>query len=153
MSKKLKYQLLAIAGVIIVAGLGSLFVNLGMDWFNGLDKPLQWIPNILIPIVWTIVYLLSAIILWVLIKNNDMSAYLIILFVVNGVLNILWCLIFFTLNLTLLGNITIIINLICGWLLIIELFKYKNILYNFLVIYPVWLSIATTLNLSLWILN
>lgn len=153
MNKKLKYQLIAVAGVIIVAGLGSLFVNLGMDWFGALDKPLQWIPNILIPIVWTIIYLLSAVILWILIKNTDTSTYLIILFVVNGVLNILWCLVFFTLHLTLLGNITIIINLIFGWLLIIELFKYRNILYNFLIIYPIWLSIATTLNLALWILN
>lgn len=153
MSKKLKYQLLAVASVIIVAGLGSVFVNLGMDWFVGLIKPTQWIPNILIPIVWTVVYLLSAIILWVLIKNNNMSTYLFVLFVLNGVLNILWCLIFFTLHLTLLGNIVIIINLIFGWLLVIELFKYRNTLYNFLIIYPMWLSIATSLNLCLWILN
>ncbi len=153
MSKKLKYQLLAVAGVIIVAGLGSVFVNVGMDWFNGLDKPSQWIPNILIPIVWTIVYILSAIILWILIKNHNMSIFLFILFVTNGALNILWCLIFFTLHLTLLGNIVIIINLIFGWILIVELFKYRSILYNLLIIYPVWLSIATTLNLCLWILN
>lgn len=153
MSKKLKYQLLAVVGVIIVAGLGSVFVNLGMDWFNGLDKPSQWIPNFLIPIVWTIVYILSAIILWILIKNDNMSIFLSILFVTNGVFNILWCLIFFTLHLTLLGNIVIIINLILGWILIIELFKYRSILYNLLIIYPVWLSIATSLNLCLWILN
>lgn len=145
--------MLAVVGVIIVAGLGSVFVNLGMDWFNGLIKPSQWIPNVLIPIVWTIVYILSAIILWILIKNNNMSIFLSILFVTNGVLNILWCLIFFTLHLTLLGNIVIIINLILGWRLIVELFKYRSIIYNLLIIYPVWLNIATSLNLCLWILN
>lgn len=153
MSKKLKYQLLAVASVIIVAGLGSVFVNLGMDWFNELNKPTQWIPNILIPIVWTVVYLLTTIILWILIKNEQLNTKLMVLFVINGVLNILWCLVFFTLHLTLLGNIVIIINLIAGWLLIVELFKLNRVLYDFLIIYPIWLSIATSLNLCLWVLN
>ena len=51
------------------------------------------------------------------------------------------------------GNIVIIINLILGIILLINIYKQKQ-LYGFnLSIYPVWLSIATTLNLALWILN
>ncbi|MBQ3047525.1 MAG: tryptophan-rich sensory protein, partial [Clostridia bacterium] len=42
--------------IIIVAVLGSIFVNIGMPFFNSLTKPSQWISNILIPIVWTIIY-------------------------------------------------------------------------------------------------
>lgn len=153
MNKKLKYQLLAVASVIIVAGLGSLFVNLGMDWFNGLSKPSQWIPNILIPIVWTIIYSYTAFLLWKNIKDGQMNLKRTILFVLNGVFNILWCLVFFTLNLTLLGNIVIVINLILGWLLVANLFRINNWQNVFYIVYPIWLSIATTLNLCLWILN
>lgn len=126
MSKKLKYQLLAVASVILVAGLGSLFVNLGMDWFNGLSKPSHWIPNILIPIVWTVVYLLTSYVLWRNIKEDEMDKRRTFLFVINGFLNVLWCLVFFALNLTLLGNIVIILNLIFGWLLVTNLFKIDN---------------------------
>lgn len=153
MSKKLKYQILAVVGVIIVAVLGSIFVNLGMEWFNSLIKPMQWILNIIIPIVWTIIYITSAVIIILLIKNNQMTVKSLGLFVLNGICNILWCLAFFALHQTFIGLIVIIINLILGWLLFDELCK-VNITYAYIiVIYPIWLSIATTLNLCLWILN
>lgn len=153
MRNTLKYQLLAVASVIIVAVLGSVFVNIGMDWFNLLNKPIQWMPNIVIPIVWTIVYILAIIILCVLIKNNQLNAKLLIYFVINGILNVLWCLIFFALQLTLLGNIVIILNLIAAWLWWINLLRVNNLQGYIMLIYPIWLSIATTLNLCLWILN
>lgn len=153
MRKTLKYQILAIITVLIVAVQGSVFVNLGIDWFNLLNKPTQWIPNIVIPIVWTVIYLFTAIMLCVLIKNENLTTGLLITFIVNGILNVLWCLVFFALNLTLIGNILIIINLIAGWMLFIQLIKVRNKYINFYIIYPLWLSIATTLNLCLWILN
>lgn len=153
MSKKIKYQILAVVGVIIVAVLGSIFVNLGMEWFNSLIKPMQWIPNIIIPIVWTIIYITSAVIIILLIKNNQMTVKSLGLFVLNGIFNILWCLAFFALHQTFIGLIVIIINLILGWLLFNELSQLNNTYAYIIVIYPIWLSIATTLNLCLWILN
>lgn len=153
MSKKIKYQILAVANIIIVAVLGSIFVNLGMEWFNSLIKPMQWIPNIIIPIVWTIIYITSAVIIILLIKNNQMTVKSLGLFVLNGIFNILWCLAFFALHQTFIGLIVIIIKLILGWLLFNELSQLNNTYAYIIVIYPIWLSIATTLNLCLWILN
>lgn len=153
MSKKLKFQILATILVVIVAVLGSVFVNIGMEWFNGLTKPTQWIPNIVIPIVWSIIYLLSIVYLWVAIANNRISKQLTIWFVINGILNVLWCLLFFAFNLTFVGLIAIVINLIAGWILFVNIIKERTVLSYLMIIYPVWLSIATTLNLCLWILN
>ena len=153
MSKKLKFQILATILVVIVAVLGSVFVNIGMDWFNGLTKPTQWIPNIIIPIVWSIIYLLSIVYLWVAIANNRISKQLTIWFVINGILNVLWCLLFFAFNLTFVGLIAIVINLIAGWILFVNIIKERTVLSYLMIIYPVWLSIATTLNLCLWNLN
>ena len=42
--------ILAIGAVILVATLGSIFVNIGMDWFATLVKPTEWVLNIVIPI-------------------------------------------------------------------------------------------------------
>ena len=129
-----------------------MFVNLGMDWFNSLIKPTKWIPHFVIPIVWTVIYLLACIYLVILIKNDNLDKKNIILFIVNGILNVLWCLIFFTLKQTFLGLIIIVINLVLGFML----YNYQNkdnILAKLLLIYPLWLSIATCLNLCMWILN
>lgn len=139
--------------IVLVAGLGSLFVNLGSDWFNSLIKPTQWIPNILIPIMWTIIYLSFAVILTLWQLKSDLPKSVIIWLVINGVLNVLWCLFFFTLNLTFLGNILIVLNLIAGFVLFVQIDKYKPIYAYVTALYPIWLSLATTLNLALWILN
>jgi len=139
--------------IFFVATLGSIFVNIGMSFFNSLTKPSQWINNALIPIVWTIIYGLFAIINFFWIKNDQIPLKIVVLMLINGFLNILWCLVFFTLKLLFLGNIVIILNLIFGYILVLQIFKSKR-LYGFLLsVYPIWLSIATTLNLALWILN
>ncbi|MBQ9795718.1 MAG: tryptophan-rich sensory protein [Clostridia bacterium] len=142
-----------VAPIVIVATLGSLFVNLGMDWFSSLTKPSQWIPNWVIPLVWTAIYITFAFVLLRWSSKDTIPTSTKILLIVNGVLNVLWCLIFFTLNLTFIGNIVIVLNLIAGIALWINIFlKVKTYSY-WLAIYPIWLSIATTLNLALWILN
>ena len=152
MSKTGKY-IISLISIISVAVLGSIFVNLGMEWFNALNKPNQWVPNIVIPIVWTVIYITFAVILYIWQKNADLPLSTIILLAINGILNVLWCLIFFTLKQTFLGNIAIILNLIAGILLILNIFGYKKVFGYILLIYPIWLSIATTLNIAIWILN
>lgn len=149
----IKKIVIAILSILIVAVLGSVFVNLGMDWFNSLDKPLQWIPNIVIPIVWTCIYLIFAIVLSVWISKTGIPKSVVILLIINGIINVLWCLLFFTLQLTFIGNIVIILNLIFAYYLVLEIKKYNNAYFYFTLLYPVWVSIATTLNTALWILN
>ena len=150
---QIKKIVISVVVIILVAGLGSLFVNLGMDWFNALQKPTQWVPNIVIPIVWTVVYLTFAVINFFWFKNEDIPASTIILMLINAFLNVLWCLTFFTLKQLFLGNIVILLNLIAGFVLVVNIFQNNKLFGCILSIYPVWLSIATTLNLALWILN
>jgi len=139
--------------IIIVAVLGSIFVNLGMEWFMSLEKPSEWIPNIVIPIVWTVIYLTFAIVLSIWANKEKLPRNIIILLIINGILNVLWCLIFFTFNQLFLGNIAIILNLIFGLKLLFDINRENSLYAWILAIYPTWLSIATTLNLAVWILN
>ena len=140
-------------GIIVVAILGSIFVNLGMNWFDLLEKPSQWVSNFIIPVVWSVIYIAFAIIIFLWLKNDNISKKINILLIINGALNILWCLIYFTFNSLFIGNIFIILNLIASIILWIEIFKVKNLYGYILSIYPLWLCIATTLNLATWILN
>ena len=150
---KNKNYILTYLFILVVAGFGSVFVNLGMEWFDSLIKPNEWIPNFVIPIVWTTIYIAFAIIFTLLFKNKQINKKVIILSLINGILNLLWCLIFFTLNQLYLGNIIIIINAFFGTLLLIELNKLKEWYVKLLWIYPIWLYLATSLNLAVWILN
>ena len=136
MKKNIWNIIISTGAIIIVAGLGSLFVNLGMDWFNSLEKPTQWIPNIVIPIVWTVVYLAFAIILFLWLKKESLPKSVLIYLIINGILNILWCLVFFTLNQLFIGNIIIIINLILGIKLVLEIAKTQKIYALVVSIYP-----------------
>jgi tryptophan-rich sensory protein len=47
----------------------------------------------------------------------------------------------------------IILNLIASIVLWLDIYKYNKNYAYFVAIYPIWLSIATTLNLAIWILN
>ncbi|MBE5735056.1 MAG: tryptophan-rich sensory protein [Clostridiales bacterium] len=139
--------------IIIIAGLGTLFSQIGMRWFEGLNKPTEWIPSIVIPIIWTVIYVLFA---WILIKwqnRTPISKENIVLLVINGVLNVLWCLVFFTLQQLFLGNVVIIINALFALRLYFEICKEDAMNGLIISLYPVWVCIATTLNIALWILN
>ncbi len=154
MNKNLiKNIVLTFGSVILVSVLGSIFVNLGMEWFDSLVKPSQWIPDYVIPIVWTVIYITAGIVLFLWANNEGIPNQIVVLFVINGVLNVLWCLVFFTLNQTFLGIVTILINFIFAVYLIMQIDKYRPIYSRALLIYPVWLLVATSLNLAVWILN
>lgn len=142
--------ILPIAGV---AGFGSLFVVTNIDWFNNLIKPSQWIASFVIPIMWTIIYTLFAIILWRWLDKEKLSKPTIILLIINGALNVLWCLLFFMLRLTFVGLLAIIINLIFAIVLWENINKQERLYSYILSIYPIWLCCATALNCAIWILN
>ena len=148
-----KKVIISTVAVILVAALGTLFTQLGMSWFDGLIKPTEWIPAFIIPIVWTVIYLAFAIILYLWQQKTPLTKENTILLIINGVLNVLWCLVFFTFNQLFLGNVIIVINALFALRLIFEICKDSALYGLILSIYPVWLCVATTLNIAVWILN
>lgn len=148
-----KSNILTIISIILVAVLGTIFTNLGMSWYSTLGKPSQWIPSFIIPIMWTIIYLLFTIILYLWQRNEKLSNKIISLLIINGILNVLWCLVFFTFKSLFIGNVIIVINTVFAINLIYEIYKEKPLYAAWLYIYPLWLCVATTLNLAVWILN
>lgn len=144
---------LIIVGILLVALIGSIFVNLGLNWYAQLNVPSQWILGIIIPIMWTIIYIVFATILIDWVVKTSIPKDVVTLLIINGILNLLWCLLFFTLHLTFVGSITIILNLVVAIVLIVRIFKYNEVYAFVASIYPIWVAIATTLNLCIWILN
>ncbi len=152
LNSKWKY-VLVVFSIAVVAGLGALFVNLGLDWFQTLNTPSKFVSGTLISVVWSVIYISFVIILCLWLSGAPLPKSTLILLAINGVLNVLWCLLFFTFNNTILGLVAIIVNLILAYILIINIFKKVPVFGYILSIYPLWISIATCLNLALWILN
>ena len=152
-NKKIISYVVIVLGIVFIAAIGSVFVGLGMGWFNTLNKPEQFVPNFIIPIMWTIIYGLFILILCMWVTKDSIPKKTIVLLIINGVLNILWCLIFFTLNQTFLGLVTIVLLLIMAYYLVLNIAQYSKLYFYLTAIYPIWASIATCLNLTLWILN
>ena len=138
--------------VVFVALIANIFTQAGREWYDGLKTAGEWPPSFLFPIVWSIIYLLIGVSIFFMLNSGKMNKKMTTLLILNGVANILWCLFFFTLNSTLGGLATILINLILSILLVREIDKDK-ILGYLLVLYPLWVSFATFLNLAVWILN
>ena len=151
-NKLLDYSI-PVLSVSLVGLLGSVFVKKGMNWFEKLNKPTQWIPSSIIPIMWTIIYTVTILYIIHLLRKEKWNNRIVSLLVINGILNVLWCFTFFTMHQLFGGLIVIVLNLHASVLLLKEISKSSEVYSYLMLVYPGWLSLATCLNLASWILN
>lgn len=125
----------------------SIFV--GND-VSGLVKPLFFPPKIAFPIVWTIIYILMTISVYIVSKKDDdtYKIYFIQLFV-----NSLWTVIFFGLNFRLLAFLWLFLLLILVIIMTIKFYRMDKRAGYLLIPYVIWLFFAGYLNLAIYILN
>jgi len=125
-------------------------------WYAGLAKPSWTPPNIAFPIVWTTLYFLMAVSLWLLWDRTAASAQrskAIGLFFAQLVLNALWSPVFFAWHLIwpalaiILGMIVfVVLTIRTAW----DINRPAALL---LVPYLMWISYASTLNAGIGIMN
>ncbi len=147
----------SILGSFAAAGIGSLFTFKSIpNWYAGLKKPSFTPPNRAFGPIWTVLYLLmgiSVFLVWQkgLSTNGALLAF--ILFWIQLVVNALWSVVFFGLK-SKGGGAIVIVAL---WLLIlatiIASFRVSVLAGALLIPYILWVSIATYLNIGVWVLN
>ncbi|KPK22679.1 MAG: hypothetical protein AMJ70_05330 [Dehalococcoidia bacterium SG8_51_3] len=140
------------AGII-----GSVFTAPAIpNWYATLQKPAFTPPNWLFAPAWITLYLLmgiAAFLVWrVGLKNRRVRTALII-FLVQLVLNALWSVVFFGMQSPLYGVIVIAILWLMILLTILKFARISATAAWLLVPYILWVSFATALNISIWILN
>lgn len=143
-------------GISQLAGIvGSFFtVNSVRTWYVTLNKPFFNPPNWVFGPVWLTLYTLMGISLYlVLISKNKESKYTANIFYIHLIINSIWSIIFFgNQNLELAIYIIIILDLLIIYL--IKLFRPINKLAsNLLLPYLAWVTFASVLNFTIWILN
>lgn len=149
--------MISIIGCEFVGFLGTPFtINAIPSWYATLNKPFFAPPNWIFGPVWTLLYFLMGVaiyLIWIHHGQKMKKRTAKVLFLAQLTVNFLWTLIFFGLRAPLPGLIVII----CMWVLIAltmkEFFSLSRIACYLLLPYLLWVSFATLLNAAIVVLN
>jgi benzodiazapine receptor len=156
MSKALKL----IISILVCQGagvIGSVFTSPAIPtWYASLEKPSFNPPNWIFAPVWTLLFLLMGISLYLIWERgleNKKVRTAIFIFSVQLALNIVWSVIFFGLQAPLYAFVEIIILWLAILITIISFYKISKLAAFLLLPYILWVSFASILNFSIMILN
>ncbi|MEO1028753.1 MAG: TspO/MBR family protein [Pseudomonadota bacterium] len=138
-----------------VAMAGGLATRVG-SWYEGLEKPSFNPPNWLFAPAWTFIYVLcvaAAVLAWRSSHANTQRVGIMVLFFFNAVVNILWSVLFFTLQRPdwALAEVGVLWISIAALIVFFSRFAKTSAL--LLVPYLLWVSFAAFLNYKIVALN
>ena len=152
---KTKVYGISIALSLVIGGLSALFTMMGMEDYRLAEKPALTPPEIVFPIVWTILYTLmgiSAARVWIASEDKGSNGGL-MLYAIQLVVNFFWSIIFFTLQAYGFAFFWLLFLWLLVLLMIISFSKTDKIAAYLQVPYLLWLSFAGYLNFMVWMLN
>ena len=153
-------------GAITLVALIALILGLGMsmgllfppdDWFADLLKPTWNPPSWLFGPVWTTLYILMAISLWLVLRETasepDARVRPLGLFLVQFVLNLAWTPLFFGMHSPMLAFIGICALWVAALATALAFGRVRTLAAYLLVPYLLWISFALVLNGTIWLMN
>lgn len=153
---KLGKKLIVCVFLCLTLGLISGFstANEISTWYTSIIKPLWNPPNWLFGPVWTILYILMGMavaLIWH--SKHPLKKIAIVLFIVQFVLNLLWSYIFFNQHNILLALFEILFMLLSIILTSVLFGKITKTAFYLMVPYILWVSFASYLNYTIYMLN
>lgn len=146
--------------VLLCEGVGlasGYLANVSQNhWFDQLIKPSWNPPAYLFGPVWTILYFLMGVSLWLVWKNKSAELYkgnTYLLFSIQLFLNFMWSIIFFKLESPYYAFFNIIILMVSIGLTMKSFSYYSKLASWLLIPYISWVSFAAFLNFTIWNLN
>ena len=132
---------------------GLVTVGFKEPWYSLINKPTFNPPSWVFAPVWTTLYLMMTIAIWLFwhSRNKDMNT--IYIYFIHIVFNTTWSIVFFGLHQILLALI-VLIGLILIIIILMLRFKRVNIVsYYFMIPYLLWCCYALILNFNIFLLN
>lgn len=155
-----KYNIkILIFSILLPLSIGSLSAFLGMSGANEyveLINPKWAPPSFVFAPVWTVLYILMGIASYRVLMYDirwSKNRLAIILYYIQLLLNFLWSILFFRLELRGIAFIEILLLLFFIVLTYIKFYKIDKISAKLLIPYILWVSFAAVLNYSIWVLN
>lgn len=148
----LKNISIPVGGGIIV----SLITKNSMNTYETLKKSLLTPPDIVFPIVWTILYVLMGFAAYRIYMNNkagknDHEGYF--YYLIQLLINFLWAIVFFNLRLYGISFVLIVILLVLIIITTIKFFKVDKLAGALMIPYILWVSFASYLTFYVWMFN
>lgn len=152
---KLKVYGLFILITEAVGTVAGLLTTLGMEKYSAVEKPALTPPEIVFPIVWTILYALMAVgaaRVWLTEESEEKDKGL-KLYVVQLGMNFLWSILFFNFQAYGLSFFWLLGLLLVIVLMTLTFYKSDRIAAYLQIPYILWVSFAGYLNFMVWLLN
>ncbi len=156
---KINIKKLAICILIplIAGGLSTLIVGSDMKIYSSIERPPLSPPGIVFPIVWSILYVLMGISLYLVSvdksASEDEKTVAKTVFFVQLFLNFIWSPVFFKFKMYLLAFIILILMIAAVVLMIMKFYKISKPAAYLQIPYLIWLLIAAYLNFGVYVLN
>lgn len=152
---KINYKklILIILGTFLIGGFFSFFIPNSRGFYSSLEKPPLSPPGILFPIVWSILYILMGISLYIVSESDVRKEENYLIYIIQLVVNSLWTLLFFGFNLQFLSFLWILLLIVLVVVMIISFYQTNKLAGLLQIPYLLWLVFAAYLNLGIYILN
>jgi tryptophan-rich sensory protein len=140
---------------LMALALGGLFTGEGVpsEWYTGLNKAPWTPPGWVFGAAWTTIMICFGIFLgfgWNKTKNRKRF---IVLYILQWILNVVWSLLFFKMQLVLVGLVEIILLFVLMCYYFVSYWKDHKLITLLLMPYILWLCIAISLNAYIYIFN
>ena len=152
----LKRLVISLIIPLAVGGLSAFVTRGDMDIYKTVERPPLSPPSVVFPIVWTILYILMGISLYLIWNSGDIyvdkkNAY--IFFGIQLFLNFIWSPVFFTARQYLPAFLILVALWLCVLAMIINFAKISRPAALLQIPYLIWLTIAGYLNIGIYLLN
>ena len=135
----------------LIGGLAT--INFKEPWYSLLNKPSFNPPDLIFAPVWTTLYLMMTISIWIFWHNRNRDMNTVYIYFINLIFNTTWSVIFFVFHNMVLA-LFVLILLIALIINLILRYKRVTMISAFLMIpYLLWCCFALILNFNLIILN
>lgn len=148
---------IAVGVCFAAAAVGSLYTAPAIPtWYASLQKPAWNPPNWVFGPVWTLLYLMMAVAVWLVWRERGLAgaaALAIALFAIQLILNSLWSIIFFGWRRPGLALVEIFFLWAAIFATMLSFWRISNAAGWLMWPYLLWVTFAGFLNLSIWKLN
>jgi translocator protein len=148
---------ISLAACISAGLIGSIFTRGSIStWYTFLQKPAFSPPNWVYAPVWFLLYILmgvSAFLVWRMGMKQFHVREGLVIFLIQLILNTFWSFAFFGLKSTIAGLLVIVPLWTAILLTIINFYRISRTASLLLLPYILWVSFATALNFSIYLLN
>ena len=155
-NRRLGFFIFSLLLPFLAGAIGSAFTYSAIPvWYAGLLKPSFNPPNYLFGPVWSLLYLLMGYSFYLVLKSDSSEdkKNAVRVFVIQLVLNSLWSIGFFGLRSPILGVFVIIPLWMFIFVMITRFYRINKIAGLINIPYFLWVSFASLLNISIFILN